>query len=109
MFIPDISLLTFVAFDLLLHELLLLVEISFSGLFGAFFREIYLKINIWICLRVIQVKFNFSFYLLQWSYSPLQKFSFLDFLSRLFLYRLEIWYILYRRNTDQVQISKRLT
>ena len=51
---------TFVAFDLLLHELLPFVKIPFSGHFFVIFRHIELKFHIWICLDIIQVKIDFG-------------------------------------------------
>ena len=51
---------TLVAFDLLLHELLPFAKISFSGLFFVIFRHIELKFHIWICLDIIQVRFDFG-------------------------------------------------
>ena len=54
------SSLTLVAFDLLLHELLPFAKISFSGLFFVIFWHIELKFHIWICLYIIQVKFDFG-------------------------------------------------
>ena len=52
---------TLVAFDLLLHELLPFAKISFSKLFFVIFRHIDLKFHIWICLDIIQIKFNFYY------------------------------------------------
>ena len=50
---------TLVTFDLLLHELLPFAKISFSGLFSVIFRHIDLKFHMWICVDIIQIKFDF--------------------------------------------------
>ena len=46
-------------FDLLLLELMPLAKIQFSGLFYPDFCDIDLKLGIWICLDIIQIKFDF--------------------------------------------------
>ena len=92
------SSMTFVGFDLLLHELLPFTKIMFSGFFFAIFPDIDLKFHTWICLDVIQVNLSSStFFVLS-----------LTSLSRLLWHWLEIWYMnLSWHNTDQVWLLLR--
>ena len=84
----------------------------FSKLFSVILWDIDLKFGIWICLDIIQIKFEFRYVwptfigviALCWNLVSQ------TFLCCLLRYWLEIWYMnLSWHNTDQVRLSLRLT
>ena len=78
---------TFVAFDLLLLELLPFAKILLSWFFSLVFCDLDLKFSIWICLDIIQINFDFCYVWLTFTWvinSPLLKFHFPDFSSSSF-------------------------
>ena len=80
-------------------------KILFSGFFFLVFCDFDLKIHIWICLHLIQVKFDFCQVWPTFSrvIALCKNLVFRTFLSRLLWHRLEIY------NTDQVGLLLRLT
>ena len=101
------SSLTLVAFDLFLHELLPFAKISFSGLFFVIFWHIELKFHIWICLDIIQVKFDFGrvWPTFTWVIALCKIVVFRTFLCHLSTYWVEISYMnLSWHNAGQVRL-----
>ena len=93
----------FVVFDLLLIELLPCANIKFSDLFSSCLVILTWHFGIWICLDIIQIKFDF--YCVWPDYAPDIFFClnlvFRTFLCRLARYRHQIWGMnLYWHNTD---------
>ena len=87
-------------------------SIRFSEVFSVVLWDIDLKFGMWICLDIIQVKFEFCRAWLTFTgvIALCWNLVFRVFLSRLLRYWLEIWYMNSSwYNTDQVRVSLRLT
>ena len=84
----------------------------FSELFSVVLWDIDLKFGIWICLHIIQIKFDFGrvWPTLTWVIALCKNFVFRTFLCHLSTYWVEISYIdLSWHNTGQVRLWSRLT
>ena len=88
----------------------------FSGLFSVVLLDNDLKFGMWICLYIIQIKFDFHYvwptftWVTKKCIALCKKLVFLTFFFRLLWYWLEIWYMnLSWHKTDQDWLLSRLT
>ena len=85
---------------------------QFSRLFSVVLWDIDLKFGIWICLDIIQIKFDFchAWLIFTWVITLCKNLVFRTFLSRLLWYCLEIMYKnLFWHNTDHLWLLLLLT
>ena len=84
----------------------------FSTLFSVVLWDIDLKFGIWICLHIIQIKFDFGrvWPTITWVIALCKNFVFWTFLCHLSAYWVEISYMnWYWQNTGEVRLWLRLT